>query len=344
VTGPGDGRRRGGSVRPLGPEAEEFLSWLTVERGRSPNTVTSYRRDLQAYEETLAARGRTPRDATALDVDAHRDRLRDSGIGLASATRSLSALRGLHRFLVDQGIAETDPTEDVENDRLPSRLPKALTEAEVGELLATVRGDSPADRRDRALLEILYATGGRVSEIVGLDLSDLAHLSDPPGRGRGPDTGGDPTGETGRLEVGLLRVRGKGSRDRLVPVGRLALDAMAAWLSPEGRGRMVPARWKRRSDSDAVFLNQRGGRLTRQAAHAIIRARATGTAFADRVSPHVLRHSCATHMLAHGADVRVVQELLGHASVTTTQLYTKVTVEHLRTAYEGAHPRAGRRT
>ncbi|HEX3947134.1 MAG TPA: tyrosine-type recombinase/integrase, partial [Acidimicrobiales bacterium] len=167
----------------------------------------------------------------------------------------------------------------------------------------------------RALLELLYGTGGRVSEIVGLDLADLA------------------PGER------LLRLYGKGAKERLVPLGRLAAAALVDWLAPGGRDQLVPARWRRRGDAEAVFLNARGGRLSRQGAYDILRRRAAGTGV--RVSPHVLRHSCATHMLARGADIRVVQELLGHASITTTQLYTKVTAEHLRATYESAHPRAG---
>lgn len=301
---------------PLSTGAEEYLSWLEVERGRARNTVRSYRRDLATYESRLSTRHRTPLDARSDDVEAYVASLRDSGVSPASVAHAVSVVRGFHRFLVDEGMAAADPTADLAAVALPRRLPKALTEEEVAALLGAVVGDDPRTRRDRALVEVLYATGGRISEVVGLDLADLA------------------TGE------GLVRLYGKGSKERLVPLGRHAEEALASWLAPEGRGRMAPKRWRRRGDAEAVFLNARGGRLGRQGAFGILRSRARAAGLGDRVSPHVLRHSCATHMLAHGADVRVVQELLGHASVTTTQLYTKVTTEHLRSAYEAAHPRA----
>ena len=297
----------------LSTPAEEYLSWLAVERGRARNTLASYRRDLVAYEASLAADGRGLSDARPEDVADHLAALRAGGHSPASVARALSAVRGVHRFMVDEGFAPTDPTAATETGRPPSRLPKALTEADVAQLLDTTSGDDPIARRDRALLELLYGTGGRVSEIVGLDLADL----------NGP----------------LVRLYGKGAKERLVPLGRYAAGALAAWLGPGGRDRLVPAKWHRRGDDVAVFLNHRGGRLSRQGAYDVLRRRATGTGI--RVSPHVLRHSCATHMLARGADIRVVQELLGHASISTTQLYTKVTAEHLRAAYESAHPRAG---
>ncbi|MGH9100053.1 MAG: tyrosine-type recombinase/integrase, partial [Acidimicrobiales bacterium] len=175
--------------------------------------------------------------------------------------------------------------------------------------------DDPRSRRDRALLELLYGTGARVSEAVGLNLTDLA--------------GAD----------GLVRLYGKGSKERLVPLGSHVAEAFARWLDTGGRPVLAPERWQRKGDAEAVFINTRGRRLSRQGAFAIVHAR--GVAAGVQLAPHALRHSCATHMLVHGADVRVVQELLGHASVTTTQLYTKVTSDHLRAAYEQAHPRAG---
>ncbi len=304
----------------LSRPAEEYLSWLEVERGRSANTVAAYRRDLLAYEATLGARGTTALAATPDDVAAHLGRLRRTGRSASSVARALSVLRGFHRFALDEGLADHDPTGGAGGGRMALRLPKALSEAEVDRLLGAVVGDTPAARRDRALLELLYGTGARVSEVVGLDLSDLADLAD----------GG-----------GLLRVYGKGSKERLVPVGGPAQRALGAWLAPGGRYKMAPARWRRRGDAEAVFLNARGGRLTRQGAFGILRGHARRVDLDQRVSPHVLRHSCATHMLAHGADIRVVQELLGHVSIATTQLYTKVSPEHLRSAYEAAHPRAG---
>jgi integrase/recombinase XerD len=303
----------------LSNDAEEFLSWLTVERGRAELTVRAYRRDLAAYEVTLRARGATAADASMADVEDHLASLRSSGHSAASVARAQSVLRGLHQFLVEEGRTVADPTAEIDGTRLPSRLPKALSEDEVARLLATVQLGDARSRRDRALLELLYGTGARISEAVGLDLADLA--------------GGD----------GLIRLYGKGSKERIVPVGAMCAEALDAWLSELGRGAMEPVRWRRRDDSEAVFLNLRGGRLSRQGAFGVVASRAQDAGITRPVSPHALRHSCATHMLAHGADIRVVQELLGHVSIGTTQLYTKVSAEHLRSAYESAHPRAGRR-
>lgn len=298
---------------PLSPVAEEYLSWLAVERGRAPNTLAAYRRDLAHYEAQLAATGCGVLDVRPEDVERYLATLRATGRSPASVARAASTLRGLHHFLVDEGGATRDPTHELRTGRLPARLPKALPEAQVARVLDSVGGQDPISRRDRALLELLYGTGARVSEAVGLNLSDLA--------------GGD----------GLVRLYGKGSKERLVPLGSHAADALARWLEG-GRDALAPARWRHKGDADAVFLNARGARLSRQGAFAIVRAR--GAAAGVELAPHALRHSCATHMLAHGADVRVVQELLGHASVTTTQLYTKVTSDHLRAAYDAAHPRA----
>ncbi|MHB1849934.1 MAG: tyrosine recombinase [Acidimicrobiales bacterium] len=298
----------------ISPSAEEYLSWLSVERGRSANTLAAYRSDLVHYEAALAARGRTPLDADREDLERYVAELRAEGRSAASVARAVSTLRGLHRFLVDEGTAANDPTADLETGRIPARLPKALPEDAVARVLEGVSGDDAIARRDRALLELLYATGARVSEALGLNLTDLAGCD------------------------GLVRLYGKGSKERLVPLGSHAARALARWLEPQGRDVLAPERWRRKGDAEAVFLNTRGSRLSRQSAFSIVRSR--GEAVGVELGPHSLRHSCATHMLAHGADVRVVQELLGHASVTTTQLYTKVTSDHLRAAYEAAHPRA----
>ena len=217
--------------------------------------------------------------------------------------------------MVDEGLRGDDPTATTGATPVPARLPKALSEDEVLTMLEGVSLDDPLSLRDRALLELLYATGARVSEVVSLNLEDLAY------------------------DEGLLRVVGKGDKERLVPLGRAAQRAIAAWLEPAGR-LVLAAAGGARADQRAVFLNQRGRRLTRQGAHLIVQRRARAAGIERDVSPHVLRHSCATHMLSHGADVRIVQELLGHASVATTQLYTKVTNDHLRAAYAEAHPRA----
>jgi integrase/recombinase XerD len=298
---------------------EELLSWLAVERGRSANTLAAYRRDLAAYNEFLAGRGLTPAGVTESVVEDYLAVLRAAGRAPASVARALVSVRSLHRFLEDEGQVAGNPAEEVHRPKVPSGLPKALSEADVGSLLAAVTGDDAVARRDRALLEVLYACGLRVSELVGLSLADLD------------------------LGAGLLRAFGKGSKERIVPVGRLACEALGAWLAPGGLPQLVPERWARRGDAEAVFLNTRGGRLSRQGAWGIVRHHGEAVGLADRLSPHVLRHSCATHMLDHGADIRVVQELLGHASISTTQVYTKVSATRLREIYEAAHPRAKRR-
>jgi integrase/recombinase XerD len=301
---------------PLSNGAEEYLSWLAVERGRSRNTLISYRRDLEAWEGWAAGAGLDPRAAGAGEVERYLSELRATGRNPSSMARTITVLRGVYRFLVDEGILEADPTADLQSPKAATRLPKALDEEETARLLDSVTGTDPTDLRDRALLEVLYATGARISEVTGLSLLDL------------------------RDDDGLLRVLGKGSKERLVPLGSVARHRLNLWLSPLGRPKMVPVRWRSRDDEEAVFLNSRGGRLSRQGAWAILKRRAEPVGLSPVVSPHVLRHSCASHMLAHGADIRIVQEVLGHASIATTQLYTKLSTEHLRTSYENAHPRA----
>jgi integrase/recombinase XerD len=295
---------------------EEFLSWLSVERGRAPNTLAAYRRDLRAYEAWLRGRHLALGDVAEGDVLDYIAALWASGRAASSIARALVAVRSLHRFLADEGHARSDPTGDIGNPKVPQGLPKALTEGEVATLLGAVVGEDATARRDRAILELLYGTGMRISELVGLSLLDLA------------------------LDSDVVRVFGKGSKERLVPLGRYARVALDDWLAADGRGAMAPDHWARRGDSEAVFLNARGGRLSRQGAWGIVRRYGDKVGLGDRLTPHVLRHSCATHMLDHGADIRVVQELLGHASIATTQVYTKVSTERLRSAYEAAHPRA----
>ncbi len=303
--------------RALSIGAEEYLSWLAVEKGRSRNTLVAYRRDLLAWEGWAHGTGLDPLDAGTESIELYLADLRGQGRHPASIARSTTALRGLFRFLVGEGVISGDPTADLGSIRLPRRLPKALDENQVLMLLDSVDGPEPADLRDRALLELLYGTGARISEVVGLSLADL------------------------QADDGLLRVFGKGAKERLVPVGGPARMALDRWISPAGRPHLAPVRWERRHDAEAVFLNFRGGRLSRQGAWAVVTRRADRVGLGDLVSPHVLRHSCASHMLAHGADIRVVQELLGHVSVATTQIYTKLSQEHLRSSYERAHPRAG---
>jgi integrase/recombinase XerD len=312
--GPAEPSDPGGAPLPL--EAEEFLSWLAVERGRAANTLAAYRRDLRAYAAWLAARGLDLAAVTAVVVEDYVAHLEAAGRAPSSIARALVAVRSLHRFLAEEGHTETDPASDVEVPRVPQGLPKALSEEEVTSLIEAVTGQEPPARRDRAILELLYGTGMRISELVGLSLGDVD------------------------LEAGLVRAFGKGSRERIVPVVGLAREALRAWLAPGGRSAMAPERWARRGDADAVFLNTRGGRLSRQGAWGIVRGYGDLVGLGDRLTPHVLRHSCATHLLDRGADIRVVQELLGHASISTTQVYTLVSSERLRSAYEAAHPRA----
>jgi integrase/recombinase XerD len=297
---------------------EEYLTWLAVERGRAPNTLAAYRRDLRAYWAWLVARGTSLEAVSEADLTAYVAHLRELGRASASVTRAVVAVRNMHRFLASEGLSDADPSADLETPRVPQRLPKALTESEVEALLDAVQGNDAFARRDRAILEVLYGTGVRISELVGLSLGDVD------------------------LDGALLRAFGKGSKERIVPLGRMARTALASWLDPGGRGAFEPERWARRGDAEAVFLNARGARLSRQGAWGIVRRYGDRVGLGDRLTPHVLRHSCATHMLDHGADIRAVQELLGHASISTTQVYTKVSTERLWQVYEAAHPRARR--
>jgi integrase/recombinase XerD len=244
-----------------------------------------------------------------------RDEQGDHRYAPSSIARALVAVRSFHRFCVDEGFTEVDPSEEIGAPRVPQGIPKALTEEEVEALLDAVPGDDARALRDRAILETLYATGARISELVGLDRRDLD------------------------LEEGLIRVFGKGSKERIVPIGRTARDALHEYLA---RGRLELERPSTRSRvaGDPILLNARGGRLTRQGCWKIVTSAGDRVGLQGRLSPHVLRHSCATHMIEHGADIRVVQELLGHASLSTTQVYTRVSPERLRAVYDLAHPRA----
>jgi len=299
--------------------AEEYLSWLAVERGRSANTIAAYRRDLTGYQAWLVMAGLDLQTVRPDDVGRYLRELGATGRSPATVARVTASVRQLHRFLLDDGRRGDDPSADVEAPKVPAGIPKPLGEAEVLALIDSVTGDDPVARRDRAVLELLYATGMRVSELCGLSLADLD------------------------IDEGLARVLGKGSKERLVPFGRAATRALLEWFAPGGRPALVPGRWARRGDAEAVFLGRRGGRLGRQHVWLILQEYGERCGFADRLSPHVLRHSCATHLLDHGADLRVVQELLGHASIATTQVYTKVSQEQLFRAYRSAHPRAVRR-
>ncbi|MCY3577116.1 MAG: tyrosine recombinase [bacterium] len=299
-----------------GSGVEEFLDWLLLERGRAPRTCEAYRRDLSGYCEILASRGRSTETAGEEDILAFMRSQQAQGMAPASVRRSVTAVRNFHQFLVFDGRRADDPGAHLELPSVPKAVPKALSEAEVDAIMDVVVDVDPVSRRDRALLEVLYGTGMRISELVGMSLTDL-------------DMG-----------AATVRVLGKGQKERALPVGRCAHEALTAWMVPAGRGEMEPERWASQHDQEAVWLNQRGRRLSRQGAWGVVKKRAQQVGLGAKVSPHVFRHSCATHMLDHGADIRAVQELLGHASISTTQVYTMVAKEKLWEAYRAAHPRA----
>ncbi len=307
----------------MSDEVRQYLQYLVVERGLAANTVQSYERDLRRYAAFVTARGRAGlAEVTGLDVAEFRGALAAGDdehppLAVSSAGRAVVAVRGLHAFALREGLAPADPAREVAPPVPARRLPKAISVEAVTAILeaAGSTGDpDPRVLRDRALLEFLYGTGARISEATGLDVDDLDHLAREP----------------------AVLLTGKGSKQRYVPVGSYAVAALEAYLV---RGRPALAAGAGRKASPAVFLNARGGRLTRQGAWGILRE-AAARAGSGHVSPHTLRHSFATHLLDGGADIRVVQELLGHASVTTTQVYTLVTVDKLREVYAAAHPRA----
>ena len=302
-----------------------YLDHLLVERGLANNSMSAYRRDLTRYQEFLFDKGIA--DFSAVSANEISDFLIGLRLGgkdhpalaPSSAARTLIAVRGLHAFLAKEGITATDTARAVKPPGISKRLPKALTFAEIERLLAAVGVGSEGDlsvlmMRDQALLEILYGTGARISELTDLNLDDVSMLS---------------------KDLPILRLKGKGDKERLVPVGSHALEALDRYLV---RGRPVLS--SKSTSSSALFLNARGTKLSRQSAWTVLQTAAQRADLAGKVSPHTMRHSFATHLLENGADVRVVQELLGHASVTTTQIYTLVTVDQLREVYATAHPRA----
>lgn len=292
---------------------DAYLRYVTIERGLSEHTVAAYRRDLEVYLEWLTEAGIDDSTAVTGAIISRFIADRSAIVPPPAATslaRLQSSVRGLHRFLVREGIELEDPSGRLRPPKMPQRLPKALTIDQVERLLAAPSAEEPIGIRDRALLELLYATGARVSEAIGLDVDDLAH--------------GD-----------VLRLRGKGSKERIVPIGSFARDAVDAYLT-----RVRPGLAAKGKASARLFLGARGAPLSRQSAWLVIRAAADASHISSEVSPHTLRHSFATHLLQGGADVRVVQELLGHASVATTQIYTHVSVDTLRDIYATSHPRA----
>jgi len=300
-------------------QIQRFLDHLTVERGLSVNTLAAYRHDLTRYSSFLGARGvvdacRVDDLSVAAFVAGLSASTHDGGkpYRATSVVRTLASVRSFHRFLMREGETDRNPAALVPRPRLPRALPRPISVDDVARLVVAPDGGTARGLRDRAMLETLYGAGLRVSELVGLDVDDVD------------------------LEEGSLRVLGKGGKERDVPLGRYACDAVSAYLT---RGRPSLATTRSRA---ALFLNQRGGRLSRQGCSKMLAAQAKRAGIAKRVTPHTLRHSFATHLLEGGADVRVVQELLGHASVATTQVYTLVTKEHLREVYYTTHPRAKR--
>jgi integrase/recombinase XerD len=311
---------------------QTYLDHLTVERGMSRHTVAAYRRDLHRYADYLAELGvRDPSAVTSQMIGNYAARLREgtarpdgdgwveAPLANASVARAVIAVRSLHRFAAAEGLTAENPARIVRPPKPPRRLPKALSLEQVQAMLAVPNTDTEVGVRDAALLELLYGTGLRISEAVALDVDDVDRLARASADERAP----------------ALRVLGKGAKERIVPVGSYARRALDAYLV---RGRPVLA--ARGRGTPALFVNARGGRLSRQSAWAVLRSVAEKAGITVEVSPHTLRHSYATHLLDGGADIRVVQELLGHASVTTTQIYTLVTIDHLREVFLTSHPRA----
>lgn len=303
---------KGAEVDAVHALMEEYLSHLRVERGSSPLTVSAYTTDLRDYAAFLEGRG--VGDADDVDracVVAYEADLVDRGYATSSVDRRVSVIKGFHRFLVREGYARRNPTDTLQLPKPPERLPDVLSASQVGAMLAACTGDGPTEMRNRAILEVLYGCGLRVSECTGLDLGDCI------------------------LEEGYLRVVGKGGKERISPISGAALEALGAYLE---RARPALAKPYAKPTA-AVFLNARGGRLTRQSVHAIV-ADAGRLVGVDNLHPHTLRHSFATHMLEGGADLRVIQEILGHSDISTTQVYTHVSRTHIREEYLSAHPRA----
>ena len=295
---------------------DRFLSYMMVERGVSPNTVAAYRNDLGQLAEFVGERAPDSETRGWSAVDAHMIasyllELHSRGYSDTTRARKVASAKSLFAFLIEEGVVDTDPMDNVSSPKLGRSLPDTLTVDEVDALLSAPTGDSPAADRDRAMLELLYASGIRVGELVSLNLDDIS------------------------LDQGAIRCFGKGSKERMVPIHDRAADVLRAYL---GRGR--PALAKAQSGA-ALFLNRRGKRLSRQGFWLVLKRWAEQSGIRKRVTPHTLRHSFATHLLRGGAPLRHVQELLGHASITTTQVYTHLTSEHVRTEYAKAHPRAG---
>lgn len=293
---------------------DEFLGHLAIERGASPLTVEAYRRDLMQYTEVLESRGvASPASASREDIAAFVSALHERGLAPSSVERKVSAVKSYHKFLVREGITEALPTATLPLPKVPERLPDVISVADAEKLLSQPFPDGPVGYRDRAMLEVLYGCGMRASELVGLDIADVD------------------------LDAGFVRVFGKGGKERVVPVGGAAERALREYLA-HGRALLRAKKSTVRRDPSAVFVNQRGQRMTRQAVFVLVRR--YGGRVGLELHPHTLRHSYATHMLQGGADLRSLQEMLGHADISTTQVYTHVDRTHIREEYLSTHPRA----
>ena len=299
---------------------QSFLDHLTIERGLSSNSISAYRRDLAKFSDFLDKEKLDFERLSEDEIISFEVWLKGLGMAVTSINRNISALKSFYKYLA-QEFSTNNPVSAVLSSKVPRRLPKALTIKEITSLIdSTKREGDPISLRDHAIIELLYGTGARVSEIVGIDVNDFAQS----------DIEGNP--------ITTLKLRGKGSKERIVPLGSFAKNALDEYLV-----RIRPnllSKSKSAKVETALFLNQRGSRLSRQSAWQMISDAADSTGLSGKVSPHVFRHSYATHLLDGGADIRVVQELLGHASVTTTQIYTLITIDKVREAYATAHPRA----
>ncbi len=295
--------------------SEEFLNFSRIERGLSNNSISAYSRDLQRFLDFLTTNSIELGKFDQEDLEGFITELNDANLAISSINRVLSTLRSFYGFL-ERNHQRENPMKDVQSRKIPLRLPKALTIAQITALIdGSVTDDQVISLRNKAILELLYSTGGRVSEIVGLNMNDVSESN----------------------EVRVIKLRGKGGKERVVPMGSFAVKALDDYVV---RVRPALVLKNTKNKNDALFLNQRGTRISRQSAWQIVVDSAKKSGLSEGISPHVFRHSFATHLLDGGADIRVVQELLGHSSVTTTQIYTLITIDKIRESYSLAHPRA----
>jgi len=291
--------------------SENFLHYLIVEKGLSENTLENYRLDLNAFFQYLKTKSVSDiKEVSRHQITGFLITLKQGKKAPATIARHIASLKSFFHFLVKENVIEEDPTRNIETPKLPKTIPRVMSEEETNSLLAKPNPSTPAGSRDKAMLELMYATGLRVSELLDLNLNDVY------------------------LEMGYLRCMGKGSKERIVPIGSYALNALEGYLS-DFRGKL-----RKNSGEKALFLNLRGQRLTRQGFWKILKQYAVLAGIKANITPHTLRHSVATHMLENGADLRTVQEMLGHADITTTQIYTHLTKSHLKEVYHSCHPRA----